>query len=87
MLLGHVIIVGVVLLGFAGVLVAVLTIALRLLRFVLRLLWPPSWFRTARLPGEPASFVESRTCPHPRCGHVNRSAARYCGRCGRSLDF
>ena len=27
----------------------------------------------------------ARICPHPRCGHVNRAAARYCARCGTTL--
>jgi hypothetical protein len=29
--------------------------------------------------------VSARICPHPRCGHVNRGAARYCARCGTAL--
>lgn len=31
---------------------------------------------------EPAA---QRICPHPRCGHVNPGAARYCARCGTAL--
>ncbi len=27
----------------------------------------------------------ARICPHPRCGHPNRGAARYCARCGTAL--
>lgn len=26
-----------------------------------------------------------RVCPHPGCGHANRPAALFCGRCGRPL--
>jgi hypothetical protein len=29
--------------------------------------------------------LSTRTCPHPRCGHVNRGDARYCARCGTAL--
>jgi hypothetical protein len=34
-------------------------------------------------PGE--ARASARICPHPRCGHVNRGDALYCGRCGTAL--
>jgi hypothetical protein len=38
-------------------------------------------------PAEHPRFqTRQEVCPHPRCGYVNRSGARYCARCGRPLS-
>lgn len=73
---------GVLLVGFVGFFVVLLSMLARALGFVWRALIPRRHNRSG-------TILESRcvgqVCPHPRCGHINRAEARYCARCGNPL--
>jgi hypothetical protein len=70
--------------GLAGVFVIVLRALFRGLGFVLRALLGRE--RSQPPPEPPHAAARERLCRHPRCGYVNRGAARYCARCGTLLE-
>jgi hypothetical protein len=83
-----------VLAGIIGFFVMSVALVLRLGGFVLRTLFGSvedaaphramSGPRSSRaLQRAPRGAV---LCPHRRCGHLNPSGARFCGRCGRPLS-
>lgn len=70
---------GILVIGFVAFFAVLISMILRGLRFVFRLLASDS-------PGpQTDSLPEYRVCPHPGCGQVNTPGARYCARCGRAL--
>ena len=70
--------------GLLGFFVVLLASVARFFRFVFRVLTGAAW----RVPQVPPARRTGwgRLCGNPRCGHVNRDAARYCARCGRPLN-
>jgi len=75
-------IVGLFVLGVLAFVTLIVTVVLRAIVGVLRAL-----FGGGRREAAATRASGSRTvCPHPRCGHLNRRGARFCGRCGRSLS-
>jgi len=75
---------GLLLVGFLGFFLVLVTMVFRFLGWVWRALaGTESDRRKIAAPRDPDG--RRRICPDPRCGHSNRPAALYCGRCGRPL--
>lgn len=76
-------IIAVLLIGLVGFFAILLSAVVRLLRFTF------GWLAGGLGGSGPVSHVEltsaPRRCGHPRCGHLNPAAARYCARCGHRL--
>ncbi|MFH1746761.1 MAG: zinc ribbon domain-containing protein [Planctomycetota bacterium] len=79
---------GLILVGIIGFFAMSVALVVRFLGFVFRTLTGASNPRLpARQPGRELSADQRHdTCPHPRCGHVNRYGSRFCARCGRALS-
>lgn len=75
-------VVGALLIGFAGFFIILLAAIGRVLRGVWRAV---TWPLAGNSRGASALPPTPRTCPQPRCAHVNAPDARYCGRCGGAL--
>ncbi len=74
---------GVVLIGFVGFFVVVVSLLGRALRGLGRLLaGDDGTAKTSSAGGE----YSPRVCEHPHCGYLNRGNARYCARCGSPLN-
>jgi hypothetical protein len=75
---------GVLVVGFFGLLVLVLSAVARMVRALWRAVVGP-WSGSDERERE-GSSADQRPCSYPRCGHLNRGEARYCARCGRPLE-
>ena len=71
------------LIGIIGFFVMSVALVVRFLGFVFRSITGTGTHRRIAV----VSRLDERheVCPHPRCGNVNRTGARFCARCGRSL--
>ena len=75
---------GLLLVGFLGFFLVLVTMVFRFVGWVVRaLIGGGSANRTINAPNDHAG--RRMSCPHPGCGHSNRATALYCGRCGRPL--
>lgn len=74
---------GALLVGLAG---AIVIVPWMIVRGLLRVLRALLGCGRRRQPLEPLhAAAPPRVCGQPRCGYLNRDAARYCARCGTSL--
>lgn len=74
---------GLLLIGFLGFFLVLVTLVFRLFGWVFRVLTGSS---TGKHTIEPHADGSRRVvCPHAGCGHGNPPTALFCGRCGRPL--
>lgn len=76
-------IIGALLIGLVGFFAILLSAVVRLVCFTFR--WLARGVSGARPVGHAELTSPPRRCRHPRCGHLNPGAARYCARCGHRL--
>jgi hypothetical protein len=74
---------GALLIGFVGFFAVLLMAVFRLVGRAFRALFPAQaeYHAQSRL-----DVLAPQVCGQPRCGYLNRGAARYCARCGSALE-
>ena len=75
---------GLLLVGFLGFFLVLVTMVFRLIGWIVRALIGAGPARK-EIAAPHDRVGRRRICPDTRCGHSNRATALYCGRCGRPL--